>query len=45
MKNGTTLHIDMYDVYMKVRYVDEGGGWIGDFYEFFTEEFTGEEIP
>ena len=23
----------------------EGGGWIGDFYEFFTEEFAGEEIP
>ena len=21
------------------------GGWIGDFYEFFTEEFAGEEIP
>ena len=21
------------------------GGWIGDFYEFFTEEFVGEEIP
>ena len=21
------------------------GGWIGDFYEFFTEEFQGEEIP
>ena len=21
------------------------GGWIGDFYEFFTEEFNGEEIP
>ena len=21
------------------------GGWIGDFYEFFTKEFAGEEIP
>ena len=21
------------------------GGWIGDFYVFFTEEFQGEEIP
>ena len=21
------------------------GGWIGDFYEFFTEEFVGDEIP